>query len=278
MTTDTLVEGIHFFAGCDPESLGHKSLAVSLSDLAAIGAEPAWVTLALTLPSADEAWLTGFSRGFLNLAERFRVELVGGDTTRGPLSVTVQAVGYVDEGRGLRRSSAQPGDGIYLTGELGLAGLGLKIRLGEIDICAPEALRRLERPEPRVQDGLFLANLARACIDVSDGLGADLGHILEASGVGASLDWSLLPLPECVVSYIKAGGDWRMPLVAGDDYELCFTVAAKDEAEFVREISGSGSMFTRIGQIDDRPGLRLRKDGRGMELPATGFQHFSSDT
>jgi thiamine-monophosphate kinase len=274
VTTDTLVEGVHFFPGTDPRALGHKSLAVNLSDLAAMGAEPAWVTLALTLPEPDETWLAAFADGFLNLADRYHVDLVGGDTTRGPLAITVQAMGFVDPDRVLRRDAARAGDAIYLTGELGLAGLGLKIARGEIAFDAHEAREKLDRPEPRVQAGLALAGLARAGIDVSDGLAADLGHILATSGVGAALEYSALPLPVCVRDYVASSGDWRMPLVAGDDYELCFTLAPAREADLQARLSELGCACARIGHIEASPGLRLARDGAVIDLPTRGYQHF----
>lgn len=276
VTVDTLVEGVHFLAGANSESLGHKALAVSLSDLAAMGAKPAWVTLAITLPEVDEAWLAGFAKGFYGLAERYGVDLVGGDTTRGPLSITVHAMGVVGDGLALRRSAAKAGDGIYLTGELGTAGLGLKILLGDTDIQAPDAIARLERPEPRVQAGLVLSGLANACIDVSDGVTADLGHILEASGVGATLEWTCLPLAASVLSYIESSGNWSMPLHAGDDYELCFTVASDREAELERRLEHLNCACSRIGRIEHRRGLRLQRGDRLVELAPAGYQHFGA--
>jgi len=274
MTVDTLVEGVHFLAGTDPEGLGHKSLAVSLSDLASMGARPAWVSLALTLPRSDETWLAAFAKGLLALAERHGVELVGGDTTRGPLSITVQAMGFVREKDALRRSAARVGDGIYLTGDLGLAGLGLEIVLGKTRLRAPEAVAKLERPEPRVQAGMALAGLANACIDVSDGLAADLGHMLEGGGVGATLDWAALPLPSAIRRHIAAGGDEWMPLRAGDDYELCFTVAAARENELAARMAEFDCSCVRIGRIDEQPGLRMKKDRRVLDIDVRGFQHF----
>ena len=275
MTVDTLVEGIHFLPGTHAEGLGYKSLAVSLSDLASMGARPAWVSLALTLPYSDEAWLAAFARGFLALADRHSVDLVGGDTTRGPLSITVQAMGFVGEDDALRRSAARAGDGVYLTGDLGLAGLGLDIVLGRTAQQAPEAVAKLERPEPRVQAGIALAGFANACIDVSDGLAADLGHLLEAGGVGATLEWAALPLPSSVRRHIGSGGDEWMPLHAGEDYELCFTVAAEREEELPGRMAGFGCSCVRIGRIDRYAGLRVRRDRRVLDIDAaSGFQHF----
>ncbi len=275
MTMDTLVEGVHFLRGTNPESLGHKSLAVNLSDLAAMGATPTWVTLALTVPESDENWLAAFANGFRALADYYGVELVGGDTTRGPLSITVQAMGVVDEVGALRRSGARWGDGIYLTGDLGLAGLGLEILLGKTARQSPEALAKLERPHPRVNAGMSLAGFANSCIDVSDGLAADLCHILNASGVGATLDWIALPLPSVVRQHIEADGDAWMPLRAGDDYELCFTVSREREDELPGRMAEFGCSCVRIGSIEQQMGLRLKKDGAIYDLAALGYRHFS---
>jgi thiamine-monophosphate kinase len=268
VTTDTMVENVHFFAGADPELLGHKLLAVNLSDLAAMGALPISVTLALTLPKVDESWLTAFAHGFLKLAERYSVDLIGGDTTSGPLTLTVQAMGLVPKGRALRRSAAHPGDFIYMTGCLGDAGLGLKIKQG-YNCANPEAaLTRFNRPEPQVDAGQVLIGIAHACIDLSDGLAGDLGHILEQSQVGACLDWDALPLSEAVLTYIKDTGDWSMPLTAGDDYELCFTVCPEQAAQLT-------IAATKIGVIEPEPGLRLNKSGTTQPLEVKGFEHFS---
>jgi thiamine-monophosphate kinase len=275
ITVDTLVAGVHFLPEADPESLGHKALAVNLSDLAAMGAEPGWATLALTLPEVDERWLEAFARGFFALAGRHGLELVGGDTTRGPLSITIQAMGLVPEGGAIRRSGARPGDLVYVSGPLGSAGLGLKIRLGQTALEAADAVDRLEQPEPRVDFGRRLRGLASACIDISDGLAGDLGHILEASEVGAVLDWDCLPLPDSVRRYVADTGDWTLPLTAGDDYELCFTVppARKDEME--QRLSDAGLAAVPIGRIEPEPGLKLRKDGRTIDLTPAGYEHFS---
>ncbi|MCF7967265.1 MAG: thiamine-phosphate kinase [Methylobacter tundripaludum] len=268
VTTDTMVENVHFFAGADPELLGHKLLAVNLSDLAGMGAKPVSVTLALTLPKVDENWLTAFAKGFLNLAERHSVDLIGGDTTSGPLTLTVQAMGLVPKGRALRRSAARPGDFIYMTGFLGDAGLGLKIKQGYCCADSDAALTRFNRPEPQIEAGLALIGVANACIDLSDGLAGDLGHILEQSQVGACLDWDALPLSKAVQTYINDTGDWAMPLTAGDDYELCFTVSP-DQADKLAVAAA------KIGIIESQPGLRLHKSGNIQPLEVKGFEHFS---
>jgi len=268
VTTDTMVENVHFFAGTDPELLGHKLLAVNLSDLAAMGAKPVSVTLALTLSKADETWLTAFAKGFLNLAERYSVDLIGGDTTSGPLTLTVQAMGLVPKGQALRRSSARSGDFIYMTGLLGDAGLGLKIKQGYDCADSDAALMRFNRPDPQIEAGQALIGIANACIDLSDGLAGDLAHILEQSHVGACLDWDVLPLSNAVLSYITDTGDWPMPLTAGDDYELCFTVSPGQADKLT-------IAATKIGVIESQPGLRLSRSGTIQPLEVKGFEHFS---
>jgi len=268
LTTDTMVEHVHFFAGADPEQLGHKLLAVNLSDLASMGAKPVAVTLALTLPSVDEDWLSAFASGFLALAERYSVDLIGGDTTSGPLTLTVQAMGLVPCGQALRRSNAKSGDLIYVTGALGDAGLGLKIKQGYHCTEPAEALKRFNSPDPQVQAGLALIGIANACIDLSDGLAGDLGHILSQSRVGACIDWEQLPLSGAVKDYINDTGDWQMPLCAGDDYELCFTVSP----EKTPLLAGA---YHQIGVIESEPGLRLNKSGQIQALKVKGFEHFS---
>ncbi|CAA9890586.1 thiamin-monophosphate kinase [Candidatus Methylobacter favarea] len=268
VTTDTMVENVHFFAGADPAQLGHKLLAVNLSDLAGMGAKPVSVMLALTLAAVDENWLTAFTKGFLTLAERYSVDLIGGDTTLGPLTLTVQAMGLVPKGQALLRSTARAGDCIYLTGRLGDAGLGLKVNQGYCCVNPEAALKRFNQPDPQVNAGLALRGIASACIDVSDGLASDLGHILEQSQVGACLDWDELPLSDAILTYINETGDWTMPLVAGDDYELCFTVNPEKAAKLTIGCK-------QIGVIESEPGLRLNKSGIIQPLQVKGFEHFA---
>jgi len=268
VTTDTMVENVHFFAGADPGLLGHKLLAVNLSDLASMGAKPVSVTLALTLPKVDESWLEAFSNGFLRLAERYAVDLIGGDTTSGPLTLTVQALGLVPHGQALLRSTAKPGDLIYMTGRLGDAGLGLKITQGHECTNSAVALARFNAPCPQVETGMALRGIASACIDISDGLAGDLGHILEQSHVGACLDWDSLPLSDEVLAYIHKTGDWMLPLTAGDDYELCFTISPEKAEQLPIDCK-------KIGMIETAPGLRLNKSGLIQLLKVKAFEHFS---
>jgi thiamine-monophosphate kinase len=277
VTVDTLVSGVHFLPDTDAFKLGHKALAVNLSDLAAMGAEPAWATLALTLPRADEAWLAGFSHGFFSLAARHGVTLIGGDTTRGPLSITLQVMGTVPKALALKRTGARPGDRVYLTGSLGSAGLGLKMLQGSFPATDPDLIRCQEMPQPRLETGRCLRGLATACIDVTDGLAADLGHILAASGVGAELQYDRLPLADPVQAYCRTSGDWGFPLQAGDDYELCFTVPAHRETRLIEVMAAGGVPITRIGHIvaATPPRLTVWRGTDPLILTRTGFDHFA---
>lgn len=280
VSTDLLVSGVHFPAATEPRAVGHKALAVNLSDLAAMGAEPAWFTLNISLPAPDADWLQDFCRGLFELARRHAVALIGGDTTRGPLTIGVQIMGFVEPGRALTRAGARPGDGIYVTGTLGDAALGLKLLQREIDL--PEdyhaaVIARLNRPTPRVEAGRQLAGLASACIDVSDGLLADLGHITDASGVGARIELASLPLS---LAYDPAFGQigWEAALAGGDDYELCFTVSPEREAALRRAAARFGVACTRIGAIESEPGLRILDPQGAAYVPKlTGFDHFRGD-
>lgn len=268
ITTDTMVEGVHFLAGTDAKQLGHKLLAVNLSDLAAMGAEPVSVTLALTLPEVNESWLEAFSKGFLGLAGQYSLDLIGGDTTSGHLTLTVQAIGLVPENKAMLRSSAKVGDLVFVTGCLGQGGLGLKIAQGYHCNKPDKALKHFHQPVPRVKEGLAIRDIAGACIDLSDGIASDLKHILDNSSVGATLDWHKMPMSEEVKAYVQHTNDWSMPLSAGDDYELCFTVGPD-------KVDSIGIACTQIGVIEKQPGLRLQRSGVTKELAVTGFEHFS---
>ncbi|GAB4288030.1 MAG: thiamine-phosphate kinase [Thiohalomonadaceae bacterium] len=279
VSIDALVEGRHYPLGTEPAAVGHKALAVGLSDLAAMGAEPAWATLALSLPEADEAWLEGFAEGLFVLARRFHVQLVGGDTVRGPRVISLQLHGFVPQGQALRRDGARAGDLIYVTGTPGDAGLGLELALGQRRTAAAHAdyLRaRLDRPEPRVAAGLQLREIASAAIDISDGLVADLGHILERSGVGARLELAHLPCSSAMQHVLpEAAERWRYALASGDDYELCFTVppARREAAEQVCATLDCSCHC--IGRIEAEAGLRLMQaDGTLLHGVPRGFDHF----
>ncbi len=281
VSTDMLVSGRHFFPDTDPEGLGHKAMAVNLSDLAAMGARPRWATLALALPEADEAWLSAFARGLYALADAHRVELVGGDTTRGPCNISITVMGEVGVDQALRRDAARLGDDIWVSGELGGAALALRHLRGELDLGehAAACLERLQRPQPRVELGLRLVGLAHAAIDLSDGLLADLGHILERSGVGAVIDRASIPVADAFALFSnKFPNEFphefdACALAGGDDYELCFT-AAPERADALRQVAlECGVAVTRIGQITATPGLR---DALGRVFDHTkGYDHFA---
>ncbi len=268
VSIDTMVEGVHFLRRTDPAALGHKLMAVNLSDLAAMGAEPRWATLALTLPENDPEWLQQFSRGLFTLADRYKVDLVGGDTTRGPLTLTLQIHGIVPEGKVITRSGAQPGDLIGVTGSLGTAGYALqKLQQGE----AAEGIRHcLEKPTPQIEVGLQLRGHATAMVDLSDGLLADLGHITQRSGVGAQLNLSAIPI-DPALSYLDRAQQLEFALTAGDDYQLCFIFPEQLKARVEEQLRKVGCEWSVVGKIREGSGILWDEEWQ----PATeGFQHF----
>ena len=280
LTTDTLVDGVHFPADTAPEAIAHKAVAVNLSDLAAMGAEPAWLTLALTLPDADRGWIEAFAASFMAIAERYRVQLVGGDTTSGPLSVTVQALGLLDPERCMRRDRARFGDAIYVSGTLGDAAAGLRLLQQDhvIDTNGAWLIDRLNRPEPRVELGLKVAEYCRCAIDISDGLAADLGHILAASHCGATVYMDRLPLSHPLVDHSlgREGVGWELVLSGGDDYELCLLVAPADESRLMEAASDLSLPLTRIGMIEQHSSLNIVDPSGARYLPdRPGYEHFS---
>lgn len=283
MTSDTLVAGRHFPLQTAAADIGWKALAVNLSDLAAMGAQPLWCLLALTLPASDDRWLAGFAEGFAALARAHGIALVGGDTTRGALSITVTAVGSAPAGTALRRSGARVGDVVCVTGTLGDAALGLR-RLAPAapSACAQTvhdvaALRaRLDRPTPRVAAGLALRGLASAAIDLSDGLAGDLGHLLAASGVGAVIDADCLPMSTAFAQQAEDGQRLALQAAGGDDYELCVCVPPAHLAEAQTAVAASGCRLTVIGCIDDHSGLRWQRAGQAIAGPQHGYRHFES--
>jgi len=270
VTTDMLVEGRHFRTGAEPRALGHKALAVNLSDLAALGAAPRWALLALALPAADERWLERFSEGFFALAERYGVELVGGDTTRSTLlTITVVAMGEVPASVALYRSAARAGDDVWLFGELGGAALALQ----RPDIV--EVQKRLHEPEPRIELGERLRGLARAAIDVSDGLAGDLGHIAARSQVSVLLDYERIPRAAAFRTLGDAELERRCVLSGGDDYELAFTAAAERRGEIEALSRELGLPLARVGVIEAGAAAVTVRDARGNALPHEGgFDHF----
>jgi thiamine-monophosphate kinase len=275
MVTDTLVEGTHFKAGASPRSIGHRALAVNLSDLAAMGATPAWALLALTLPATDESWIKEFAAGFLDLARLHDVALVGGDTTRGPLSVTVQAIGYVPQGKGLRRSGARVGDVVLVSGALGDAAAGLH--------DSNAYLRgRFDYPTPRIALGECLLDIASAAMDVSDGLLADLAKLTAASGVGATLEIENLPLSNELLGEKGLVDARRLALTGGDDYELLFTMPRARWEEWQRisterSVADQSVAITPIGRIDAHQGLRMTLAGEPVDQAALGIERSGWD-
>jgi thiamine-monophosphate kinase len=276
LTTDMLVEGRHFAADAAPRSLGHKALAVNLSDLAAMGAAPRWALLAIGLPAAEEDWLAQFSAGLFALAERFGVELIGGDTTRSPLrTISIVAIGEVPAGVALYRSGACAGDDIWVSGELGGAALALQ-RPGE-RTHFPDLARRLHEPEPRVELGERLRGIAHAAIDVSDGLVGDLGHILERSRVGALVDYARIPRAAAFARIGDAELERDCVLSGGDDYELLFTAAADERTALEALARELGLALTRIGAIEAGAPRLVVRDERGAPLAYRGgYDHFSA--
>jgi thiamine-monophosphate kinase len=272
LAADTIVEGVHFPRGLPAADIGHRVLAVNLSDLAAMGADPAWALLTLTLPAPDEAWLEAFAAGFGALAERHGTALVGGDTTSGPLTATVAITGFVPPGAALRRSGARVGDRVWVSGFPGEAAAGLAVLQGRID--GPQQARgrlaaRFLRPEPRVALGRALRGIATACIDVSDGLAGDLGKLCVASGVGAALEGERLPVSADLEACAGEGPSRRYLLAGGDDYELLFTLPPGVEPPAV-----AGVTLTRIGMAVARAGVTLDGAPLARDL-AHGFDHFA---
>ena len=278
LSIDTLIAGVHFPLDTSPESIAHKALAVNLSDLAAMGAEPAWFTLSLTLPDYDERWLHQFSKSLFSLASQYNIHLIGGDTTHGSLAITIQVAGYLDKKNCLKRSGAKVGDIIAVTGSLGAAAVGLDIALQQNPQhyqCLSEsekkiALRALNYPQPRISEGLNLLGKSQCALDISDGLISDLGHILTASNVGAEINLEKLPLASALVC-LEQSIAWEKALTGGDDYELCFTLPE----EYWPEIKHLMPYCEAIGVITEQKGLRLLTEGgQEFNILSGGYDHF----
>jgi len=279
VTTDMLLEGTHFLAGADPRKLGHKALAVNLSDVAAMGADPRWALLSLALPAADESWLEGFSNGLYALAYRYGVDLVGGDTTRGPLAISITLIGEVPVDLALRRDGARDGDDIWLSGATGEAALAVAHHAGRVALggaLLESCTARLDLPEPRVDLGGRLRGIARSAIDVSDGLLADLGHILERSQVGAEVWSDALPRAAAVAACPDPALAEQCMYGGGDDYELVFTASPHRRDDIAGISAELGIALTRIGVIvpgEARAVLRDRQ-GNPVSVARAGFDHF----
>lgn len=283
VSTDMLVAGRHFFHDADPRQLGHKALAVNLSDMAAMGATPRWATLSLALPRAEAHWLRAFAGGFMQLARKHRVDLIGGDTTRGPLAICVQIMGEVPAGQALRRDGARVGDDIWVSGHLGEAALALAALTKRISLRRRElasAARRLHAPAPRLALGEALRKIANSVIDVSDGLLADLGHICERSRVAAEIEFERLPASAVMKRYLERPAARTALLAGGDDYELCFTAAPVRRSAVERIGKRVGVKVTCIGHIVARrrgisPVTVLGNDGKSIVVKHKGFEHFT---
>jgi thiamine-monophosphate kinase len=277
LTTDALIEGVHFLPGAPARALGHRALAVNLSDIAAMGASPSWALLSLNLPAAEDAWLREFAAGFGALARSHDVALVGGNLSRGALSITVELAGLIPSGQALRRDGARAGDELYVSGSVGDAACGLKLLQGQATAPAAEAAylqRRFEYPTPRVALGPALRGLASACIDVSDGLYIDATRLLAASGCAARIEIEQLPL-SAALQRVLGGQAWRSALSGGEDYELCFTAAPVQAAALAAVAARTGQAVTRIGALSAGSGLTLTAAGSVMQFSPSAFDHFA---
>ncbi|WP_235276373.1 thiamine-phosphate kinase [Methylotenera sp. N17] len=277
VSVDASVVGTHFYADCPPAWIGWKALAVNVSDMAAMGAMPKWITLALALPEQNSHWLAGFAQGFFDCATQFDIDLIGGDTTRGPLNITVQIMGEVPTGQALLRSGAQVGDDIWVSGMLGSAALGLahiQKKLIVPDVILADCLKALHQPQPRLAIGMGLRGMAHSCIDISDGLIADLGHILKASDVGAEIDLEKVPCLSMVKQSLHSPLFQQAILSGGDDYELCFTVPKHKRAEIEVLSQRCGVPLTCIGEVTSGAGLLLTYQNQPLSFAGKGFDHF----
>jgi len=274
---DSLVAGVHFPHGSPPASIGHRALAVNLSDLAAMGARPAWALLALTLPEADESWLSEFTAGMAAMARAHEVALVGGDTTSGPLSVTVQLLGHVPRSAALLRSGGRAGDALFVSGTPGDAAAGLGLEQGRLHAVADAATYLRERfhyPTPRVALGECLRRYASACIDVSDGLLGDAAKLARASRCGVEIMHDQLPVSEALVQVAGEERARELALTGGDDYELCFSVRPAHVGRLLAELPPERWGYTRIGSLRESAGADVLRDGTVMSLSHSGYDHF----
>lgn len=277
VSTDMLVEGTHFFPDADPRLLGWKALAVNVSDMMAMGANPHWATLALSLPGIDDAWLKGFSEGFFDCAQRFGIDLIGGDTTRGHLTISITIMGDIPLGGALRRDGAKFKDDIWVSGQLGNAALGLAALRGLVDRDGLDAcIAALHSPQPPAELGLALRGRATAAIDISDGLLADLGHILERSGFGADIIFDSIPRSTLLAAFMGDDIGRNCLLAGGEDYELCFTAPARLDDQ-IRMIGEKLKIkLTRIGKITSSQGIRLLDVyNNPMPFEGKGYDHFA---
>jgi thiamine-monophosphate kinase len=278
VTTDTLVAGVHFPHQTDAKAIGHKAVAVNLSDIAAMGAKPSWLSLAITLPEVNELWIKDFCTGVFELCDFYNVELIGGDTTQGPLSITITAQGITPQDSYLQRSGAKAGDWLYVTGELGDAALALQHITGKVDIEAQafKVIRtKLDYPKPRVLAGQMLREYASSAIDLSDGLIADLGHLCQASNVGASLVLDALPLSTIMRDSLLQDDAIKLALSGGDDYELLFTVSEDNKVGMETAMSHAGTPVSCIGQLNASHTITTTLNNKPISINTEGFEHFA---
>ena len=279
VTTDTLVAGVHFPLNTPARAIGHKAVAVNLSDIAAMGAKPSWLSLAITLPEVSNEWLTEFCRGIFDLCEYYNVELIGGDTTQGPLSITITAQGLTPEGKYLSRAGAKAGDWLYVTGEIGDAALALQHINEEVSLESAfiEPIKnKLDYPKPRVLAGQTLREYASSAIDISDGLIADLGHICQASNVGANIVLDAIPLSSIMRESLPLKDAINLALTGGDDYELLFTVSEDNKVAMETSLSHAGTPVTCIGQINASQNISTTLNNKPVPINNAGFEHFSA--
>jgi len=277
VSTDTLVSGVHFFEDMPAESLGYKALAANLSDLAAMGADPSWVSLALTLPEINEPWLEGFSEGFFNAADYYGIELIGGDVTKGPLSITMTVQGQVPKGLQLTRDNARIGDWICVTGTLGDAALALESLYGRTDILEQDLdylINRLYRPTPRLRAGQVLRKVASSAIDLSDGIASDLAHIARQSGCKAVIDIDSVPLSDAFKRNTTPEQAIKLALAGGEDYELCFTVSPASLGSVESALAHTNTSFVCIGQMTNGEGIEFMQNNHVIDDELKGFVHF----
>jgi thiamine-monophosphate kinase len=278
VTTDTLVSGVHFPVDTSPRAIGHKAIAVNLSDLAAMGAEPAWVSLAITLPEIDVQWVDEFCAGVFDLCEFYNVQLIGGDTTQGPLSITVTAQGLTPFDKHISRSGAKAGDWLYVTGQIGDASLALQHLQGKVTVpaCYQEQVqKRLDFPKARILAGQALREYATSAIDLSDGLIADLGHICKSSGVGANIVLDALPISEALRETVDITDAYDTALIGGDDYELLFTVSEDNKVGMETALVNTGNVVTCIGQLNGSEKITTTLNNKPVAINAQGYQHFT---
>jgi thiamine-monophosphate kinase len=278
-TTDTLLAGVHFLPDAEPSMIARKAVAVNLSDLAAMGAEPAWISLSISLPKADEKWLSKFASGIAEMTQFYSIQLIGGDTVQGPLAITITAQGFVPPEQALLRSKGKPGDFVYVTGTLGDAGLGLDLLLDKMTVDNPQhaqfVLNRLHNPTPRLLVGTSLRRIANACIDLSDGLGSDIRHILQASNCGATINVDKLPLSQAMRESVEVQKAVNYALSAGDDYELLFTVSEEQKGKLETAMLNTNVCFTCIGQLNGMSNkIEFRQNNTVIDYQNTGYQHF----